>query len=334
MVKKLDEGIGNVIEALAEKDMLNNSIILFYSDNGAPTEGTYSNAGSNYPFRGQKYTSWEGGLRGVATIWSPLIKHSERVSEQLFHVSDWLPSLAGLAGIQIVRPSKIDGIDQWDNIAFSETKSSRKVVLNNIDDIMGYSSYMEDGWKIVNGSIHDGEYDGFLGQLNNDEVVSESEYFKVLLSSKVAKILNLKNIDDIKRLRKEATIECSFTNGSKKCDLKDGPCLFNIYKDPCEYNNVAHEQPEILQNLKIALNKYRLTSKKPRRKPGDPQSDPIHFNNTWTWWIGDDNCKIDFKVSIEVMGTVLMIILSLGVGSIILCNFYNSRNGNFRHYKK
>lgn len=52
MVSKLDHSVGEVIEALGNRGMLANSIILFMSDNGAPTSGFLSNSGSNYPLRG------------------------------------------------------------------------------------------------------------------------------------------------------------------------------------------------------------------------------------------------------------------------------------------
>lgn len=52
MVSKLDQSVGNVVKALYDKNMLENSIIMFMSDNGAPTVGTYATTGSNYPFRG------------------------------------------------------------------------------------------------------------------------------------------------------------------------------------------------------------------------------------------------------------------------------------------
>lgn len=50
MISKLDEGIGKVVEALKGSKALKDTIILFYSDNGAPTIA--GNAGSNYPLRG------------------------------------------------------------------------------------------------------------------------------------------------------------------------------------------------------------------------------------------------------------------------------------------
>lgn len=52
MVSKLDASVGQVIETLATKNMLHNSVILFYSDNGGPTLSEMRNTASNYPFRG------------------------------------------------------------------------------------------------------------------------------------------------------------------------------------------------------------------------------------------------------------------------------------------
>lgn len=52
MVSRLDESVGNVIAALRKHGMLENSIVLFMADNGAPSFGIHSNKGSNHPLRG------------------------------------------------------------------------------------------------------------------------------------------------------------------------------------------------------------------------------------------------------------------------------------------
>ena len=55
MISKLDEGVGKVVEAIKQKGILDNTIILFYSDNGAPSAGLFENSGSNYPLRGVSF---------------------------------------------------------------------------------------------------------------------------------------------------------------------------------------------------------------------------------------------------------------------------------------
>jgi len=45
-----------------------------------------------------KNTLWEGGVRGAGLLWSPLINRPGRVSTQLFHITDWLPTLYAAAG--------------------------------------------------------------------------------------------------------------------------------------------------------------------------------------------------------------------------------------------
>lgn len=98
MLTKLDESVGKVIENLAKRNMLRNSIIVFTTDNGGPAAGFNLNAASNWPLRGVKNTLWEGGVRGAAFLWSPLLKKSKRVSEQMMHITDWLPTLYRAAG--------------------------------------------------------------------------------------------------------------------------------------------------------------------------------------------------------------------------------------------
>ncbi|CAN8006719.1 unnamed protein product, partial [Ixodes pacificus] len=97
-VDVLDQSVGIVFQALEKKDMLQNTVLVFLSDNGAIPWGDWSNAGSNWPLRGAKFTLWEGGVRVPAFVWSPLLRKPQRVSNQLMHVSDWVPTVYSLAG--------------------------------------------------------------------------------------------------------------------------------------------------------------------------------------------------------------------------------------------
>lgn len=98
MLTKLDESVGKVVDALEKNGMLQNSIIVFSTDNGGPAAGFNQNAASNWPLRGVKNTLWEGGVRGTGLVWSPLIDKAKRVGKQLMHITDWLPTLLKASG--------------------------------------------------------------------------------------------------------------------------------------------------------------------------------------------------------------------------------------------
>jgi len=59
MVSAMDDSVGLLVDSLKKADMVDNTIIVFTSDNGAP----YGNGGSNYPLRGTKGTLCEGGIK-------------------------------------------------------------------------------------------------------------------------------------------------------------------------------------------------------------------------------------------------------------------------------
>src|SRR5207302_9333547 len=59
MVLALDDGVGQVLQALSTNHLLSNTLIFFVSDNGAP----YYTFTRNYPLRGYEINVFEGGIR-------------------------------------------------------------------------------------------------------------------------------------------------------------------------------------------------------------------------------------------------------------------------------
>ncbi|KAH9379957.1 hypothetical protein HPB48_001416 [Haemaphysalis longicornis] len=98
MMDTLDQSVASVVQTLYQERMLQNSIIVFMSDNGGLPFGPHSNRGFNWPLRGAKGSVWEGACRVPAFIWSPLLKMRGRVSQQMMHIVDWVPTLYAAAG--------------------------------------------------------------------------------------------------------------------------------------------------------------------------------------------------------------------------------------------
>jgi len=106
LVDAMDTAIGNVVAALEKKGVLENTLIVFCSDNGGIIEA------DNRPLRSVKGDSFEGGIRvpGIA-YWPGRIKAGS-TSTELVYVADWYATFAELAGMDT--ESYKDGISAWD----------------------------------------------------------------------------------------------------------------------------------------------------------------------------------------------------------------------------
>ena len=95
-MKQLDDNIGEVMKKLEAMGELDNTIIVFTTDNGAEVI-TYPDGG-NTPFKGGKLTTWEGGMRAPAVIrWPGHIKPGT-VLNDIFASYDWMPTFVEIAG--------------------------------------------------------------------------------------------------------------------------------------------------------------------------------------------------------------------------------------------
>ncbi|MCA9173752.1 MAG: arylsulfatase [Planctomycetales bacterium] len=106
MGANIDENVGRLDAFLEKHGLIENTIVVFLTDNGSTMGHDYFNAG----MRGAKTTLWEGGHRVPCFIrWPSGLTKPGDVGE-LAHVQDLLPTLAELASVATHAPTKLDGI--------------------------------------------------------------------------------------------------------------------------------------------------------------------------------------------------------------------------------
>jgi arylsulfatase A-like enzyme len=118
MVYRLDKGIGRLMRALDEMGLAEDTIVVFTSDNGATFEAGNKGASyyhdSNRPFRGQKRSLEEGGIREPGIVRWPGRVPSGRKFDQPIHMMDVMPTFLAAAGGKVDPAWKVDGLDLRD----------------------------------------------------------------------------------------------------------------------------------------------------------------------------------------------------------------------------
>lgn len=112
VVDAMDQAIGDVLDTLDEEGIADNTIVLFFSDNGASRVFTQG-GGDNSPLRGGKAETYEGGIRVVSLMrWPAKITAGQKL-EQSMTVMDVFPTLAAAAGVKPLNTMRFDGLNMW-----------------------------------------------------------------------------------------------------------------------------------------------------------------------------------------------------------------------------
>ena len=134
MVKSLDDGIGRLLQAVDDAGIADNTIIVFYSDNGGyayPPKKTdpegYANipATSNLPLRSGKASLYEGGTREPFIFTWPGKAKAGETSDILFQSVDFYPTLLSFAGLTPRTGLKLDGHDQSKSLLGGDSPRDR-----------------------------------------------------------------------------------------------------------------------------------------------------------------------------------------------------------------
>ncbi|AWG23267.1 sulfatase [Flavobacterium faecale] len=111
MVYAVDRGVGEIVKTLKENKQFDNTLIIFLSDNG----GNIEHAANNYPLRGTKGDTYEGGYRVPMFFHWPSVVPAGKRFDYVVSALDFYPTFANLAGGVIPKSKSLDGKDIWAN---------------------------------------------------------------------------------------------------------------------------------------------------------------------------------------------------------------------------
>lgn len=150
-VEAMDMAIAQLLEALDNEGIAEDTIVMLFSDNGA-TRVHGRGGGDNAPFRGGKAEVYEGGIRVASFVRWPGKIEAGSTSQDMMTVMDVFPTLAEASGIKPGDHFEFDGInvlDQW----VKKKKVRRRDVQFFASEIPRYGSFgltaFDEQWKLV-----------------------------------------------------------------------------------------------------------------------------------------------------------------------------------------
>ncbi len=151
VVDAMDQAMGRVLKTLEDEGIADNTIVMFFSDNGASR--VYGRGGGdNSPFRGGKGEVYEGGIRVASVMrWPKRIKPGSQVDTTMT-VMDVFPTLAAAASIKPRNELPLDGVNLLPTLTEGK-KISRDRNLFFASEIPLYNSFgftlIEGDWKLI-----------------------------------------------------------------------------------------------------------------------------------------------------------------------------------------
>ncbi|KAH9368171.1 hypothetical protein HPB48_010648 [Haemaphysalis longicornis] len=186
------------------------------------------------------------------SVWSPRLTRSSRVSTQLMHATDWLPTLYAAAGGRVGDLGTLDGVNMWQALS-QGTPSPRTELLHEIDDWSGASAIRFQNYKLVVGSYG-----------NNFDTRFEP------------------NINDWSA---GGNVSCGQGNPNQNFVQGQQYYLFDLSRDPCELHNLASTNPQMVSFLLSKLAAYNKTVVPTIDPTTDSRGFPEHNNGLWAPWI-------------------------------------------------
>ncbi|MES2438008.1 MAG: arylsulfatase [Verrucomicrobiota bacterium] len=155
MITALDDAVGDIIKAVDDEKLRENTLIIFSSDNGGPNPHKLSDNGE---LRAGKGSVYDGGVKVAAfATWPAKIKAGSSISTPI-HVADWYPTLLKLAGASTEQKLPVDGRDILPVLTEGSTIPDREILINT--NPRGGAIRIGDWKLVVNGGARIAEDEG------------------------------------------------------------------------------------------------------------------------------------------------------------------------------
>lgn len=136
-----DDVIGAVLEKLRSTGLEDNTLVVFVSDNGCAD----SRPGSNAPFSGGKYTTYEGGIRMPYVMKWPGHIQPGQVYEEPVSTLDILPTVAAACGVPTSQAQPLDGVNLLPYLQQEKSGAPHEALFWKL---AGYSAARLGKWKL------------------------------------------------------------------------------------------------------------------------------------------------------------------------------------------
>jgi len=252
MIEIMDHGIGNVMHALNDFKIEDNTIVLFTSDNGPaffnppymlePEDNTL-NERFNCGYKGAKGYVEEGGIRVPMIIRYPEHKFLNNFSDGLFHFTDWLPTLTRMVGIEYQSELKLDGYDVFD-LLFSNARQEEPRQFwqwNFYYPYIGTNAAMREGkWKLLRPTISGTRF-------FNKELYASDEDVNILKDFLTEEIKHKEDPEKVKNILPVPKLLLL---------PPEPPQLYNLEIDPHESNDLSAQYPDRVANMLSQLENW------------------------------------------------------------------------------
>lgn len=149
MLAAMDDGVGEILATLEEEGLRQDTLVFFFSDNGATIEDRAGRGGRNTPYRGYKFSLFEGGVRMPAIASWPGILPAGKVRSAMCAGFDLFPTLAKLCGAELPTDRVIDGRDIWPLLVDGARSPHETLFWKRYDQV----AVRQGDWKLVKNPI-------------------------------------------------------------------------------------------------------------------------------------------------------------------------------------